>query len=257
MTTMTTLQRVSEVMCEVTAALSGLDRQNQIQIVMSLCRLIESHDARLRGHGERTACYALALADAVSLPTEELIHLHRAALLHDLGMLTLPEEILHKDGPLTADEYAVFQSHPRAGVELLRPFSFLRLPAVLIAHHHERWDGAGYPYGLRGPLIPLGSRILAVADTYDRLLTGDWTGQQPEPEAARRLLRVMAGSQLDPDLVAIFLELMAASDDASGSTAVSELSASFLARTAEGQRGSAPSISVLTPTLSLPLRGGG
>jgi HD-GYP domain-containing protein (c-di-GMP phosphodiesterase class II) len=204
MTTMIAQQRVSEVMCEVTAALSGLDRHTEIQIVMSLMRLIESYDPRLRGHGERTACYALALADAVSLPTGELTHLHRAALLHDLGMLTLPEEILHKDGPLTADEYAVVQSHPRAGAELLRPFSFLRIPAILIAHHHERWDGCGYPYGIRGNLIPLGSRILAVVDTFDALLTDQQYRRSYDVESALGRLQMLAGSQLDPQLVEVF-----------------------------------------------------
>jgi HD-GYP domain-containing protein (c-di-GMP phosphodiesterase class II) len=186
---------------------SSLERQTEIQIVMSLMQLIESHDPRLRGHGERTACYALALADAVSLPTGELIHLHRAALLHDLGMLTLPEEILHKDGPLTADEYALVQSHPRAGAELLRPFSFLRLPTVLIAHHHERWDGYGYPYGLRGHFIPLGSRILAVADTFDAATSGRADGSTADWDSAFRLLEVVAGSQLDPRLVAAFVRV--------------------------------------------------
>lgn len=206
---MITQQRVLEVMCEVTAAPipSGLDRHAEIQIVMSLMQLIESHEPRLRGHGERTACYALALADAVSLPTGESIHLHRAALLHDLGMLTLPEEILHKDGPLTANEYALAQSHPRAGAELLQPFLFLRIPAVLIAHHHERWDGYGYPYGLRGDFIPLGSRILAVADTFDALTTEQPYRPSHDVEAAMRLLHVASGSQLDPVLVDAFVEL--------------------------------------------------
>jgi HD-GYP domain-containing protein (c-di-GMP phosphodiesterase class II) len=189
---------------------SSLERHTEIQIAMSLMQLIESHDPRLHGHGERTACYALALAAAVSLPTGELIHLHRAALLHDIGMLTLPEEILHKDGPLTADEYVLVQSHPRAGIELLRPFPFLRLPAVLIAHHHERWDGYGYPYGLRGPFIPVGSRILAVADTFDAVTSGRADGSTTDWESALRLLEVVAGSQLDPKLVTAFVQVASA-----------------------------------------------
>ncbi|HET8580728.1 MAG TPA: HD domain-containing phosphohydrolase, partial [Nitrospiraceae bacterium] len=126
---------------------------------------------------------------------------------HDIGKLTLPEEILWKDGPLTADEYALVQCHPRAGASLLEPIPFLRIPAILIAHHHERWDGTGYPYGIRGRFIPLGSRILAVADTFDALTSSLSYRQCLSPESATRLLRVVAGSQLDSDLVEVFAGL--------------------------------------------------
>lgn len=122
-------------------------------------------------------------------------------------MLSLPKKILEKNGPLTADEYALVQSHPRAGAELLEPISFLHTPAVWIAHHHERWDGLGYPYGLRGEFIPLGSRILAVADTFDALTMNQPFGQAQDLESALHLLRVGAGSQLDPELAEVFAGL--------------------------------------------------
>jgi HD-GYP domain-containing protein (c-di-GMP phosphodiesterase class II) len=186
--------------------------------------MIESRSPCLAGHGDRTARYAVKLGQAAGFAERELTDLYFASLLHDIGLLGIPSGILEKDGPLSHEEYALVQSHPRIGAELLEPIPFLRTAALWIALHHERWDGAGYPYGLRGEWIPLGARILAVADTYDRLVTEDWTGQQLEPEIALRLLNVMAGSQLDPNLVSVFLDLIAAADDASGSAAVSGLS---------------------------------
>ena len=178
-----------------------------IDALLTLTRLIESADPHLKGHGVRTARYAVPLGHAVGFSPAELNDLCLASLFHDIGMLTLPQHIRERDSPLSHEEYALVQSHSRAGAELLAPIPVLRTAALWIAHHHERWDGFGYPYGLRGALIPLGARVLAVADTYDSL-----TSPQPfrpafEPESALRLLRELAGSQLDPCLVDVFLGL--------------------------------------------------
>lgn len=160
----------------------------------------------LVAHGERTAWYAAQLGTAVGLSPADLIDLHYAALLHDIGKLTLPNTILHKEGPLSADEYAQFQSHPRAGAELLTSIAFLRRPAVWISHHHERWDGSGYPYGLRAAFIPLGARILAIADAFDALTSDSFARLAGDGESAEHLLRLIAGTQLDPNLVPVFLD---------------------------------------------------
>jgi HD-GYP domain-containing protein (c-di-GMP phosphodiesterase class II) len=127
-----------------------------------------------------------------------------AGMLHDIGRLTLPDAILLKDGPLSAEEYALVQCHPRAGAEFLASFPFFERAALWIAHHHERWDGAGYPFGLRGMMIPTGSRILAVADTFDALILDRPRGQAVMVNQVLRLLQIVAGSQLDPELVATF-----------------------------------------------------
>ncbi len=196
--------------CAVRNAMPAFSRsrlQCEITLLLSLLRTMATQRPQLLGHGERTASYALLLGKAVGLSAADLIHLHYAALLHDIGQLTLPDELLKKDIPLSAEEYELVQSHPRAGAELLAPISFLRIPAVWIAHHHEHWDGSGYPYGLRGPFIPLGSRVLAVADTFDAL-TSDRTDRiAGEPESSLALLHILAGSQLDPELVAAFADL--------------------------------------------------
>lgn len=179
------------------------------EIVAALVQLMGHHDPTLPQHGERTAGYAVALGEARGLADPELRDLRRAALLHDLGRLVLPEALVMAPGPLTGDEYALVQSHPRAGAELLEPFSSLRTPALWIAHHHERWDGWGYPYGLPGAFIPLGARILAVADTFDALSAPAWSGEPAGMDScsAFRVLRGCAGTQLDPDLVQRFVAL--------------------------------------------------
>lgn len=181
--------------------------------VDALCVLIaaiERAEPRLKGHGLRTARYAVPLGHTVGFSSAELNDLCLASLLHDIGLLTVPESLLRKNGALTAEEYALVQSHPRAGAALIEPISFLRVPALWIAHHHERWDGFGYPYGLRGELIPLGARILAVADTFDALVSPHWSGRRRDRESALYLLRLLAGSQLDPELVSVFGRLVEA-----------------------------------------------
>jgi len=173
----------------------------ELQKLFQLLRLMGAQPDII-AHGERTASHAVRLGEALGLGPADLMDLHYAGLLHDIGKLTLPTTLIEKRGPLTADEYALVQSHPRAGAELLGGITFLHRPAVWIAHHHERWDGTGYPFGLRDRFIPFGSRILAVADTFDALTSG----QLPETGASpTALLRLLAGSQLDPALVEVFL----------------------------------------------------
>ncbi len=180
------------------------------QVILALCRLVHSKDPAILTHGQRTSRYAVALGKAVGLTGGDLVDLRYAGLFHDIGTLTLPPSVLYKVGPLTADEYALVQSHPRAGAELLAALPLLRVPAIWIAHHHERWDGTGYPYGIRDVFIPLGARILAVADTFDAITSpAAALGRQAlDGASACRLLGLLAGSQLDPELVEAFRHLL-------------------------------------------------
>src|SRR5687767_8556530 len=141
-------------------------------ILRSLIGRMRDRDMEMLAHGDRTARFAVALGTALGLEGTALIELQHAGLLHDIGKLTVPDTLLRKKEPLTADEYVLVQSHPRAGARLLESFPVLHGPAILIAHHHEHWNGSGYPFGLRGEMIPLGSRILAVADAFDALTSG-------------------------------------------------------------------------------------
>jgi len=177
------------------------------EVLLALSRLIRVNDPDILAHGQRTVRYATLLGKAAGLSDPDVTDLGYAALLHDLGKLTIPCAIVRKRGPLTADEYVLVQSHPRAGAELLEAIPFLRVASVWIAHHHERWDGTGYPYGVRDTYIPFASRILAVADTFDAMTSGRAGHRAMDSASALRLLRLIAGSQLDPDLVELFVRL--------------------------------------------------
>jgi len=168
-----------------------------------LARRIETVIPGHFGHGERTAHYALLLADHLRLNKGQRLDLHYAALLHDVGLLMMPEYLLGTAAPHTLNDYALIQSHPREGAALLTPYTFLQVATRLIAHHHERWDGAGYPYGLRGEYIPAAARILAIADVFDSIAsrTHSW-------DSALRTLRASAGSQFDPVFCLAFIELL-------------------------------------------------
>jgi HD-GYP domain-containing protein (c-di-GMP phosphodiesterase class II) len=168
-----------------------------------LARRIETIIPGHFGHGERTAHYALLLAERLGFTGEQRLDLHYAAMLHDIGLLMMPDHLLGTATPHTLNDYALIQSHPREGAALLSEYPFLQEPARLIAHHHERWDGAGYPYGLRGDYIPGSARILAIADVFDSIAsrTHSW-------DIALRALRVSAGSQFDPTFCATFYDLI-------------------------------------------------
>ena len=156
------------------------------------------------GHGRRTAAYCALVGQALALPDEEIHDLKLAGLLHDIGLLCVDEQLLARPDLWDAAAYAHIQSHPRLGVELLRPFAFLSSAALAIAHHHERWDGSGYPYGLRRDFIPIPARILAIADAYDAINVPPNVEGSVRQQICLRILNVGAGSQFDPTLVSIF-----------------------------------------------------
>ena len=153
------------------------------------------------GHGETTAVSAIRIGQALGLHDELLHQLELAALLHDIGLLMLPSHLqTGRESPDT-ESYTTIQSHPRLGSILLEPFLFLREATPMIGHHHERWDGSGYPYGLRGELIPLGSRILAVADAFTAIQVPHVHSRSHRARIALRILKVAAGTQFDPLVV--------------------------------------------------------
>lgn len=186
------------------------DADNRADVLSFFIARMAAKDPEMHPHGQRTARFAVALGATLGLNAEELADLYYAGALHDIGKLMLPEAILRKAGPLSADEYTLVQSHPRAAAQMLESFACLRGVAVLIAHHHEHWDGSGYPFGLRRDLIPLGSRILAVTDTYDALISAQCHRPAHDKHSALRLVEIMAGTQLDPALVSLWKTLVKA-----------------------------------------------
>jgi putative nucleotidyltransferase with HDIG domain len=177
-------------------------------------RALDLRDRETGGHTLRVTALAVELARAMGMPEEQIVHLRRGALLHDIGKMAIPDEILHKPGPLTPEEMAVMRRHPQYAYELLWPIEYLR-PALDIPYcHHERWDGGGYPRGLRGEEIPLAARIFAVVDVWDALSSERPYRPAWPPEQVRAYLRAEAGRQFDPTVVEVFLRLL----DARGET---------------------------------------
>lgn len=160
------------------------------------------------GHGQETAVVALRIGQAAHLEDEVLHQLKLAALLHDLGLLMLPPHLQTRQQSLEPDSYVAIQNHSRLGATLLEPFFFLREATVMIAHHHERWDGSGYPYGLRGEFIPFEARILAVADVFEAIRVPHVRDRSLRDRIALRILQVASGTQFDPCVVDLLVELM-------------------------------------------------
>ncbi len=168
---------------------------------------LEMRDDETQGHALRVARLAVELGRSLGLPEEQLVHLRRGALLHDIGKMVVPDAILRKPGPLTDEEWNIMRRHPENGRDFLSRVDYLA-PALDIPYcHHERWDGSGYPRGLRGEEIPLSARVFAVADNYDAL-TSDRPYRRAWPEEdVLGHLAAHAGTQFDPGIVSEFLKL--------------------------------------------------
>jgi GAF domain-containing protein len=198
------------------ALFSDLKRRNvelmlaQDTALETLARALDLREAGAGGHAQRVADLAVRLAREMGMREEDVVHLRRGALLHDVGKIAIPDTILLKPGPLTAEEREVVRRHPQAAHDLLAPVAFLRPALDVVYCHHERWDGSGYPRGLKGEEIPLPARIFSVANVYDAL-TSDrpWRKAWPEGQA-RDYVRDNAGSEFDPGVVQVFLGMLRA-----------------------------------------------
>ena len=174
--------------------------------LQALANALEARDRYTRGHSDRVATTArgLALASGLTSPTAETVA--QAGRLHDLGKIGVPEGVLGKCGPLTDEEWSVMRLHPLTGAQILAPLEFFGDGVLIVRHHHERFDGSGYPDGLRGAAIPLGARIVAVADVYDALTSyRPYRQRLSHPLALERLHRE-AGRTLDGELVGLFAD---------------------------------------------------
>ncbi len=180
-----------------------LDDAN-LATVEALASTVDAKDAYTRGHSGRVAAYAAAIAAALDLPDTDVARIRQAGVLHDVGKIGVPDAILLKPGQLSAEEFAVIKQHPEIGERILRGLPFLQeiLPAV--RHHHERWDGCGYPDGLAGDAIPADAAILAVADSFDAMTSSRTYRPALLTTEAIRRVREGAGAQYDPRVVAAF-----------------------------------------------------
>ncbi len=171
-------------------------------------RTLDLRDKQPEGHTRRVADLTVRLATNLGVENKDVVHIRRGAILHDIGKVAIPDEILFKAGPLTGEEWEVMRRHPAIAVDLLAPISHLN-PALEIPRcHHEKWDGTGYPDRLHGEEIPLAARLFALADVYNALITDRPYRQAWTRQAAVEYIQGEAGRHFDPRLVPEFLKLV-------------------------------------------------
>lgn len=180
----------------------------KVKVMRDLAAAVDAKNLFTRGHTDEVIHYAVAVAKALKLPPSEIESVRLAGILHDIGTVSVPEEILNKPGPLTAEERRIIQGHPQLGEMILQKASRLEniIPAIL--YHHERYDGKGYPNGLQGKDIPLLARILGIVEAYQAMISDRPYRQRLSKEDAVEELRKNAGKQFDPELVDIFVEII-------------------------------------------------
>ena len=182
--------------------------QSFVQIVVALAKAMDARDTYTQDHSQRMAAITDALCRRLGIDDEQIQTIHSAAALHDIGKIGVPDEILRKPGPLTNQEWDLMKRHPQIGADIIGPVTELSLVAPIIIAHHEKFDGSGYPYGLKGNQIPLGARILSVVDAYIAMLDERvYRNALSQKEAIAELVKY-SGSQFDPAVVDEFLKLV-------------------------------------------------
>jgi len=183
-------------------------KESFLSTVKSLAQALEAKDAYTRGHSERVTTYAVRLATRLRMPEEEVEMLQRLGMLHDVGKIALDRQILNKPGKLSNDDMEMVHQHPIWGESIIRPLKLKKREMAIVRHHHERYDGRGYPDGLAGQAIPLPARVISVADAFDAM-----TSDRPYRNAmglrdALAELEAGAGSQFDPVMVEAFMAMV-------------------------------------------------
>ncbi|PLY02361.1 MAG: hypothetical protein C0624_08790 [Desulfuromonas sp.] len=206
------LEMVSTIAAQASVAINNArlyeeQQQTYLCTVQALVSAIEANDSYTRGHSERVTRYAMAIAEEMSLSAGALRELEQAAILHDIGKIGIDINLLHKKDKLDKEDVYTLQKHPEIGQRILEPIHFLCSISDIVAQHHERFDGAGYPGGLEGNQILLEARILAVADTFDAMTSNRPYRTARLREEAITEIRRMSGSQFDPSVVSAFLRV--------------------------------------------------
>ena len=182
-------------------------RRSYVATVRALTNAVEARDAYTGKHAERVAAYSLELARIVAPELVDDPLSEFGFLLHDVGKVAIPDSVLHKPNPLTREERALIETHTVIGAQIIAGIEFLSEAQAVVRHHHERWDGNGYPDGLAGESIPMAARIFAVADTFDALTTDRPYRPAAKIHRAREVISGEAGKQFDPTVVVAFVEV--------------------------------------------------
>ena len=188
------------------AAMSNLERSYDITLE-ALGDALDLKDSETEGHSRRVTLFTIAIAQALGMPREQIAVIARGAFLHDIGKMAIPDAILLKPAKLTPEENAVMQEHAYRGYQILKKIPFLTEASEIVYSHQERFDGTGYPRGLKGHEIPLGSRIFSIADTLDAITSDRPYRPAQSLQAARAEIQKWAGRQFDPEIVKIFLQM--------------------------------------------------
>jgi hypothetical protein len=183
-------------------------REAHFDSIKALAEALETKDVYTRGHSERTVHYTVVIGKRLGLSEKELEWLQYGAILHDIGKIGIPENILNKPGPLTKEEFEIMKRHPVMGAEIIRHIKYLDPVVPIVLHDHERYDGNGYPHGLSGEAIPLGARIIALVDAYDAMTTDRVYRKAIPKEEAIEQIRLKAGTQFDPTLSSLFIDIL-------------------------------------------------
>jgi cyclic di-GMP phosphodiesterase len=187
-------------------ALTDLERSYDITLE-ALGDALDLKDAETEGHSKRVTAFTIAIARAMGLPQDRVRVIARGAFLHDVGKMAIPDAILRKPGRLSPQEQAIMQQHAQLGYQMLRKIPFLHEAANIVYSHQERFDGTGYPRGLKGDQIPLGARVFAIADTFDAVTSDRPYRAAQSISSGRREIERQSGKQFDPDIVRVFLSV--------------------------------------------------
>ncbi len=187
-------------------ALTDLERSYDITLE-ALGDALDLKDAETEGHSKRVTAFTIAIARAMGLPQDRVRVIARGAFLHDVGKMAIPDAILRKPGRLSPEEQEIMQRHAQLGYQMLRKIPFLHEAADIVYSHQERFDGTGYPRGLKGDQIPLGARVFAIADTFDAVTSDRPYRAAQSISSGRREIERQSGKQFDPDIVKVFLSV--------------------------------------------------
>jgi len=194
-------------------------------VILAMARWVEARDQYTEGHLRRVAGYGEEVAQALGLGERERVAVRHASILHDIGKVSVPDAILSKVGPLTPEEEDLIRRHPDDGAAIIAPMRFAPVVAPIIRAHHERWDGDGYPRGLRGEDIPLGARIVSLVDAYDAMIHDRPYRPALPIDVALNEIRVLAGAQFDPELATLFSDIVERDRDQARNLGAQALSA--------------------------------